>query len=186
MNGATPDGARFPYNWGATAREVAARYPCDRYAPDPDVVLWRAVDVAAPPATVYRWLQQLRIAPYSYDLVDNFALRSPRRLTPRAATLAPGQRIMHVFRLLEFDPPRTLTIGPGAAAGVKLFGALYGTYAVSEAAGGARLVVKVCANVGPAWYARAYARALPLLDFVMMRKQLLTLKACAERSARRG
>jgi hypothetical protein len=48
---------------GSSAAERAATYPCDGLIERPDGVLFRAVDVEAPTAVVFRWLCQLRVAP---------------------------------------------------------------------------------------------------------------------------
>ncbi|MBK5116642.1 MAG: hypothetical protein JJE23_06940, partial [Thermoleophilia bacterium] len=63
--------------WGSTSSERSQSYPCDTLLDDPDDALFRAVDIDARPATVFRWLCQLRVAPYSYDLLDNRGRRSP-------------------------------------------------------------------------------------------------------------
>ena len=81
--------------WGSTADERAASYPCDGLVADPDGVLFRAVDVAAPSALVFRWLCQLRVAPYSYDWIDNLGRCSPRRLI--AGGLERSAGIWHVL-----------------------------------------------------------------------------------------
>jgi hypothetical protein len=52
--------------WGTTAAERALPFACDRFLGDPDDVLYRGIDVDAPPPVVFRWLCQMRIAPYSY------------------------------------------------------------------------------------------------------------------------
>jgi hypothetical protein len=76
--------------WGATADERHRPLPCDDHLPEHDQVLLRAVDTQAPPATVFRWLCQLRVAPYSYDWLDNWGRRSPRELTAGLENLEPG------------------------------------------------------------------------------------------------
>lgn len=52
---------------GSTPAERAGSFACDRWLPAGDDALFRAVGVAAPAAVLFRWLCQLRLAPYSYD-----------------------------------------------------------------------------------------------------------------------
>jgi hypothetical protein len=168
-------------SWGATSEERAGAYPCDAHVEQADLVLYRAVDVAAPPAVVFRWLCQLRVAPYSYDWIDNLGRRSPRRLTDGLDELAVGQRFMTIFRLVALDPGVSITL----VSDTRPFGRLAVTYHVLRSVdpAGSRLFVKLaCAlPAGPCgWFQRA---VLPAGDLVMMRKQLLTLKALAERDA---
>jgi hypothetical protein len=47
-------------------------FPCDRHVDSPDAAYFRRVVVQAPCAVVFRWLCQLRVAPYSYDWIDNW------------------------------------------------------------------------------------------------------------------
>ena len=68
--------------WGARPGDLDRVLACDRHVDEPDQRLVRAVDVAAPAGEVFRWLCQLRAAPYSYDWLDNRGRRSPRTLTP--------------------------------------------------------------------------------------------------------
>src|SRR6266849_9704744 len=96
--------------WGSTAAERARPFPCDGLVAEPAEALFRAVDVAAPPAVVFRWLCQLRVAPYSYDWIDNFGRRSPRQLIPGLDDLAVGQRVMMLFEIVEFERDRHLTL----------------------------------------------------------------------------
>jgi hypothetical protein len=177
-------GDRPPWNWNATDDERAQRYPCDDLMPEPEFAFYRAVDVAASPALVYRWLQQLRIAPYSHDWADNFLLPSPPRLSPRAATIAVGQRVMHVLRIAAFEPGRSLTCVVANGAGRALLGNLAGTYTVTPAGAGTRLFVKVNAIYPRGLYGRAVRPVMPWVDYAMMRKQLERLKTYAERDAR--
>ncbi len=167
--------------WGSTEEERAATYPCDRWLAEPDDQLWRAIDVAAPPAVVFRWLCQLRAAPYSYDWIDNLGRRSPRELTPGLDELAEGQRVMTIFRLVEFARDRHITVV--LERGRRVFGELAVTYAVDPAPGGAsRLIAKLVVK-RPRGVGRVLSPLLPGGDLVMMKKQLRTLKELAERDA---
>jgi hypothetical protein len=102
----------LPEVWGATEAEVAAHYPCDDVLTGPAESWFRAVPSVADPVTQYRWLCQLKIAPYSYDLIDNFGRRSPRTLTPGVDELTTGERMMRIFTLTGFVPDRELTTPP--------------------------------------------------------------------------
>lgn len=171
-----------PYAWNVTEAECAAHYPCDDLTEGSDHALYRAIDIDAPPAHVYRWLKQLRLAPYSYDWLDNFLVPSPRTLRLRTSTISIGDRMMHVFRLLAFDEGRTLTLGVRSRLAAALFGTLVGTYVVSPRANGARLVVKVLIRYPRSVYGRAMRVPMPHIDLFMTKKQLRTLKAFAERT----
>jgi hypothetical protein len=57
--------------WGVTSAETHMRFGGDVFVPDPTLVAWRGVTVHAAPDVVWRRLRQVRLAPYSYDLVDN-------------------------------------------------------------------------------------------------------------------
>lgn len=160
--------------WGATDAEVAAPRPCDALLRAGAHRADRAISIDAPVGVTYRWLCQLRAAPYSYDLLDNFGRRSPRTLRPGLERLAVGQRVMTVFAIASFAPDEHLTIRSGGHTAV--------TYAVRpEDGSGTRLAVRVRFAL-PSWV----AQPIVLGDLVMMRKQLLTLKALAEHDACEG
>ena len=74
--------AGLPWCWAATDAERRAEYPCAALVPGPALRLVRAVDVAAPAETTFCWVCQLRLAPYSYDLVDNRGRHHDRRARP--------------------------------------------------------------------------------------------------------
>jgi hypothetical protein len=174
------------YVWGATPAECARSQPCDRYLADADDVLFRAIDIDAPPQVAFRWLCQLRVAPYSYDWIDNRGRQSSLTLSPGLDNLERGQRVMGIFRLVEFKRERHLTIlldSPRAAA---VPGPVAITYALTSQLGRSRLVVKLLLHYPPGLLGTALRYTFPLADLIMMRKQLLTLKGLAEAHARSG
>jgi hypothetical protein len=162
--------------WGSTPDERATPLPCDELVPG-GVVLVRAVDVAAPAEVVFRWLCQLRVAPYSYDLIDNLGRRSPQELTPGLERLEAGQRFVALFRLVEFEQGRRVTIQQRSG--------LLGQVAVSYQANpvserSCRLVMRLAWGPPRVPLAR---QVLAVGDLVMARRQLLNLKRLAELQA---
>ncbi|MFF8829421.1 hypothetical protein [Streptomyces sp. NPDC015131] len=170
-----------PRVWGAAAGELAAAYPCDDLL-GPSAEPWlRAVTVRAPAPTVFRWLCQLKVAPYSYDSLDNFGRRSPRTLTPGAELLETGQRVMTIFELVDFEPDRHLTLLLTTPWAVRAFGDFALTYQVDPVdARTTRLVVKMMVGRRPGRLGAARLRMMAWGDLFMMRRQLGTLRALAE------
>ena len=57
--------------WNVTDDEVARHYPCDDLVHAPTLQAWRGITVHTTPETLWPWVGQIRIAPYSYDWIDN-------------------------------------------------------------------------------------------------------------------
>ncbi|EMD30229.1 hypothetical protein [Amycolatopsis azurea] len=64
--------------WGVRDDEVAHPYLCDDFVTSPTLRAWRGVSIEAPVEAVWPWVTQVRLAPYSYDWIDNLGRRSPR------------------------------------------------------------------------------------------------------------
>jgi hypothetical protein len=172
-------------DWGIEPGEKDLDFACDHLAGSFDAAYYRGVTVQAPPAILFRWLCQLRAAPYSYDWIDNFGRRSPRSLTPGLENLAVGQTMMRIFDLVAFERDSQLTcrIKPRSPS-VKAFGDVVVTYKIiARADASCRLVAKL--RIGyPRGLIGALGRiVLPPGDLVMMRRQLLNLKRYAEAAA---
>ena len=154
-----PVPAGLPRSWGATHAERSEAWPCEGLLPEADEAYVRAVAVEAPAAIAFRWLCQLRVAPYSYDALDNAFRRSPRRLTPGLDRLEVGQRFMQIFELLGFTPGRDLTLRIHEARARALFGDVALTYAtVPTSADRCRLACKLLVR-----YPRGPARLMRLV-----------------------
>ena len=171
------------YHWGTTAEERARPFPCDDALPGADTALYRGVDVAAPAALAFRWLCQLRVAPYSYDWIDNGGRRSPQQLTPGLEALAVGQPVCRIFDLVSFEPDVHLTLRLRRAG---LFPPVAISYVVAPVDGWrCRLLAKLALRHRPGLADRVARALLPAGDLVMMRRQLLNLAALAARDAAR-
>jgi hypothetical protein len=167
------------YEWGSTAAERAEQLACDALLPGADDVMFRAVDVDCDTATLYRWLCQLRYAPYSYDKLDNAGRRSPQTLTAGAEDLQLGQRMVAIFELAALEPGRSLTLYSES----RLFGRVAITYeARPRGPAGSRLLAKLLVSYPRGPLSLPMRVLLPPGDLVMMRRQLLNLKGLAEGS----
>jgi hypothetical protein len=171
--------------WGVSPRETDMPYPCDRQLNNFDVALFRGITINAGPQTIYRWLCQMRIAPYSYDWIDNFGRKSPDKLTPGLDNLEIGQTVMTIFNIVDFKPDNHLTIRINdnilghqiAADGVV-------TYLIHQTTSQTRcrLLVKLLV-LYPRGVMGMLSRAiLPLGDLIMMRRQLMNFKQLSEKA----
>lgn len=169
--------------WGAVLPvDLTRPLPCDCWIPEPDRVLHRGVVSTAPPDVLFRWVGQLRLAPYSYDWVDNLGRASPRQLDPTLGPPVVGERINTIFRVVDTDPGRSVTMRFAA----DWFGEVVCTYLVEPWDGGARLLVRFPIAYVDTVGASAMSWLMPAGDLVMMRRQLLNLARLAETTAQSG
>ena len=171
-----------PRHWGTSTLERARHTPADGLVPDPVARWTRGVTSRAEPAQLWRWVTQLTVAPYSYDLIDNGGRRSPRELTPGADDLHAGQRLLVLFVIASFADGEHLTLRlrrPGRG----VIGEFAITYGVRpDGPGRARLVATVVLGGTHGTVGTLARHALAWGDLVMMRRQLTRLAALAERS----
>jgi hypothetical protein len=172
--------------WNVTSAERAAALACDELMPGA-VRFDRAISIDAPPSIVFAWLCQLRVAPYSHDLLDNTGRRSPRTRSAELTDLAVGQRfvrifgLVHIFELAAFATNEHITLRPRDFGRVGRIAGVSNTYSVRPEGNGTRLHVRVLFD-GP-WL---LGQTLALVNLLMMRKQLRVLKSLAEREALTG
>ena len=181
------------YTWGSTPQERVMSFPCDRYMSNADEAYFRAIDVQAPAPILFRWLCQLKVGSYSYDWLDHLERiffhgaesisthPSPKQLLSGVENLAVGQTVMGIFKLVEFEPNRHLTIVTDDEQAISIFGDIAASYIViPRTANACRLILK-----GNIRYPRnrfwSWIRYfLPWADLLMMRQQFLRLKNLAE------
>ena len=178
--------------WGTRPEERALAFPCDGTIPQPDDALYRGVTVNASPATVFRWLCQMRAAPYSYDWLDNGGRQSPRELTAGLENLEIGQDVMRIFTLTSFEKNHHLTLRLKAKSSAsQTFGDIAVSYVVVPVADdrsshSCRLLVKLIIKHPRGLYGKIMRSVLPWGDLIMMRRQLLNLKQLAEQTEKGG
>ncbi len=159
--------------WGVTEAEINRHYPCDEFVPEPGLQLWRGVTVQAPPARVWPWVVQIRLGPYSYDWIDNFGRRSPRRIC-NIREPVPGDAFTSA--LGGRDLGRVLAVTPGEDLTARIMGIVM-SYAVVPLGSNTRLLLKIVASRGG-----FVGQLLSIGDLIMARRQLLNLARLAEQT----
>jgi hypothetical protein len=173
--------------WGAHETEIEGAWPCDALGRPDEFSIFRAIDVDAESARVFRWLCQLKVAPYSYDWLDNAGRQSPRRLTEGADHLEVGQRLMSLFELIDFETDRFMTL---ATRGSRFLAPIIVTYQTlprpcsQPHSEGTRLIARLRMAFPRHSLGQVVQNCLCFGDWIMMRKQFLTLKALAEAESR--
>ncbi|HEX5967431.1 MAG TPA: SRPBCC family protein [Intrasporangium sp.] len=167
----------LPWTWG----DLGSTPPAPE-CPGREVLLSRAVRIRAEAPVVFGWLGQLRVAPYSYDLIDNRGRRSPQTMT-RTDPIETGQAFAEIFTLTSFEPGRSITLELTDRVALLAFGPL--TILYRTLPDGARTVLR-CDLMLPRprnGLERLRQLALAWGDLVMMRRQLLNLRRLSERTA---
>jgi hypothetical protein len=170
--------------WGITLAEMRVdKWPsADRHSLESEEIWFRGVHVNAPPEKVFRWICQLRVAPYSYDWIDNFGRQSPRHLVSGLEQLRIGQKVMEIFSVSDFafDHYMTIILWPPRSFLCSDLRITYLSLPVRK--NETRLLVRVQICYPKHAFRSIICALLPSGDLVMMRKQLLTLKHLAEQS----
>ena len=161
--------------WGVSDNEIVRTYPCDDFVTSPTLQAWRGVSIEARAEAVWPWVAQVRLAPYSYDWIDNFGRRSPRELVelpePRVGdrfTASGGRQL-----------GRIVSVAPGEQLTGAIMGAFMSYVLVPQDHDTSRLLLKLVMRTS-----RLVALGLSIGDLIMARRQLLNFKRLAERHQR--
>ena len=162
--------------WGVTQAETMLWYPCNDLVPDPVLQAWRGVTVRARPEHVWPWVAQIRLAPYSYDWIDNLGRRSPQNLRGVPEPVA-GESFTTALGGRRFG--RIVAVKSGKHLTGTIMGAAMSYMLVPVDDGQqTRLLLKVVTPGG-----RVIDPLLSIGDLIMARRQLLNLAALAEQTA---
>jgi hypothetical protein len=184
----------WPYHrrWGTTPEERRLALPGDTVAGHPNYELMHAVTVDAPAEIVWAWLVQLgqdRAGFYSYDWLERlfFAdVHNVYEIRPEWQRRAAGDFVRaappgYLGGLFGNDVGWKVThVEPGKAMVLEHWGAF-----VLEPIGLDRTRFMIRSSIGgpdtPVWGAALTFALFELPHFIMERKMMLTIKACAER-----
>jgi uncharacterized protein YndB with AHSA1/START domain len=167
--------------WGATSEEINGPLAGDHVVPVANLVATRSITLAAPPETVFAWIQQMGFGKggwYSYDFIDNLGRTSAMRIHPEWQNLQPGDEVPGgpiSFYADTVEPPHALVLRLGRSAKESRRVAFSLAYELREIPDGTRLVTRVRANINLPGGQLIERFLLGPGDGIMMRKQLLNL-----------
>lgn len=175
--------------WGATAEEVARAMPGDDWVAHPALVATRAVTISATAEEIWPWLVQMgyrRAGWYSYDRFDNDGVHVTR-IVPAWQSLKVGDVMLTGpeggFRVEAIEPRRSLLLRIDRASIGMNADIVLGVALEPRDEQHTRLIFRLHAAFR-GWLERLWGSLLfDFGDFVMMRKQLLGIKARVERHA---
>lgn len=179
--------------WGTTPAERRMALPGDPATRNLNYELMHAVTVEAPPDEVWAWLMQIgqdRAGFYSYDWLERLFLADVHNVYE----IRPEWQHRAVGDLVRATPPdylggmfgrdvgwRVSYMDPGRAMVFANWGAF-----VLRPAGAHRTRFFIRSSIGapdaPVWGAGLTFALFELPHFIMERKMMLTIKACAERN----
>ena len=101
---------QFIKKWGVSEEEISSPFPSDPLEETYDDIYYRGIDIYSSPENIFLWLCQMRVAPYSYDWIDNLGRKSPQIIIEGLDRLKIDQKMMFIFNIKSFQKNSYITI----------------------------------------------------------------------------
>jgi len=146
----------------------------------------RYIEIGAGKSHVFAWLSQLRLAPYSYDYIDNRGRRSPYFIVRNLPPIKNGTHCLLAFHVHAFEEDSFLVCRfcEPINKPLNLFlKALYIEYRLVEDGGSTHLWCKVLGQVNRGIVSRTAFLMILGINRIMLGRQLQVIKKLSERLA---
>lgn len=146
----------------------------------------RSIEIFASASHVFTWLSQLRVAPYSYDYMDNLGRRSPYYLVKNLPPLRNGTHCLLAFQVYAFEENSFLVCRfcEPVNSPLNLFiKGLYIEYRLVKNANKTHVWCKVLGFVNRGIVSRTAFLMICGINRIMMKRQLQVIKKLSERLA---
>jgi len=148
--------------------------------------LLRSVEIRSNAADIFLWLKQLRVAPYSYDLLDNGGRKSPGYVIENLPPLRLNTHFLLAFHICGFEENSHIVcrfcepINPPVNRYMK---DLYLEYRITEHGGKSRLWCKLKGHFHRDISSRGFYFIYSVANWIMMTRQLKNIRRLSEQLA---
>jgi hypothetical protein len=145
--------------------------------------LLRCIEVRANAPVIFVWLKQLRIAPYSYDFIDNKCRKSPDYIIENMPPLKVSTHFLLSFHIFEFMENSFITcrlcepVNPPLNLYIK---DLFIEYRIEEQGTKAKLWCKIKGFYNRDISSKGFFFTFSLLNKIMMTRQMKNIKKLSE------
>lgn len=146
----------------------------------------RSIEIKATASDIFVWLKQLRIAPYSYDLIDNGNRKSPDYIIGNLPPLKINTHFLLAFHILEFEENSFIVCRfcEPINTPVNLYmKGLFFEYRIIAHGTKAKLWCKIKGYFNTDLSSRGFFFIFCLVNKIMMKRQLKNIKRLSELSA---
>jgi len=148
--------------------------------------LLRCIEISAKASDIFVWLKQLRIAPYSYDFIDNRCRKSPDYIIENLPPLKANTHFLLAFHILEFEANSFVVcrfcepINPPVNLYMK---DLFFEYRIAEHGTKTNLWCKIKGHFNNDISSKGFFFIFSVVNKIMMTRQLKNIKKLSELSA---
>jgi len=146
--------------------------------------LLRCIEIHAHASDIFVWLKQLRIAPYSYDFIDNTGRKSPDFIIENLPPLKVNTHYLLAFHIFEFvensfiacrfcepiNPPLNLYMT-----------GLFIEYRIAEQGSRTKLWCKIKGYYNTDIFSKGFFFVFSVVNKIMITRQLKNIKKLSER-----
>jgi hypothetical protein len=147
--------------------------------------LLRSIEIDAGASDIFVWLKQLRIAPYSYDYIDNRRRISPEYIVENLPPLKANTHFLLVFHIFEFEENSFITgrfcqpVNPPVNLFMK---ELFIEYRIVEQGDNSKLLCKIKGHFNTGISSKGFFVIFSFVNKIMMTRQLKKIKKLSELS----
>ena len=146
--------------------------------------LLRCIEVGANASDIFVWLKQLRIAPYSYDFIDNNGRKSPDYIIENLPPLKVNTHYLLAFHIFGFEENSFIAcrfcepINPPLHLYMK---GLFIEYRIAEEGTRTKLWCKIKGYFNTDISSKGFYFIFSVVNKIMMTRQLKNIKKLSER-----